>query len=388
MKFIKPRSVNESNSMESIIPDSIWELNSIFQKEGHKLYVVGGAVRDFLNNEKPKDFDLATDAEPQKVIDMLKPHFKVKDEVQGVDFAVVVVYTEDEPDGMEIATFREDVYGDKLGKTRNPDIKFTTIEKDVERRDLTFNGLFFDLEKKEIIDLVGGQKDLENKITRFVGKPADRIIEDPLRILRLLRFTTRYNFTIEEKTANAIKENGHTLSIITKERIWDSKNGEVVKAFKQAKDFQDYVNYVTAFALWDNILPNLEINSELKSQINLPIVVVQLVKGNSIKSVQKNLTKSKLSTDLINQVVFMLKLLDFNKEDILKFHSDKVRSKTADDTIEEWIKINGLKGDVLKFTKFVPTVSGEEVMKKFDMKPSRELGDKIKELEVINFEAL
>lgn len=388
MKFIKPRSVNESNSMESIIPNSIWDINSIFQKEGHKLYVVGGAVRDFLNNEKPKDFDLATDAEPQKVINMLKPHFKVKDGVQGVDFAVVVVYTEDEPDGMEIATFREDVYGDKLGKTRNPDVKFTTIDKDVERRDISYNALFFDLDKKEIIDLVGGQKDLENKITRFVGEPADRIIEDPLRVLRLLRFTTRYDFTIEEKTANAIKENGDKLSIITKERIWDSKNGEVVKGFKQAKDFQDYVNYVTKFALWDNILPNLNIIPQLKSQINLPIVVAQLVRGNNIKSVQKNLTKSKLSTDLIGQVVFMLKLLDFNREDILKFHSDKVRSGITNDTIEEWIKINGLKGDVLKFTKFVPTVKGEDVMKEFDMKPSRELGDKIKELEVINFEAL
>ena len=176
--------------MWSIIPESVKELHLLFKKNSKKLYVVGGAVRDFLNSEKPKDFDLCTDATPDEVLDILGRNYKTN--LQGKAFGVVVVYTHDQPKGMEIATFREDQYNDKLGVTRNPDVKFSTIEKDVERRDLTINGLFFDLDTKEIVDLVGGIEDLNNKIIRMIGDPELRIKEDPLRILRCLRAACRY----------------------------------------------------------------------------------------------------------------------------------------------------------------------------------------------------
>lgn len=181
---------NNRTDMWNIIPESVKELHLLFKQNNKKLYVVGGAVRDFLNNEKPKDFDLCTDATPDEVLEIVK---KYRTNLQGKAFGVVVVYTDDEPMGMEIATFREDQYNDKLGVTRNPDIKFSTIEKDVERRDLTINGLFFDLDTKEIVDLVGGVEDLKNKTIKMIGDPELRIQEDPLRILRCLRAACRYS---------------------------------------------------------------------------------------------------------------------------------------------------------------------------------------------------
>jgi len=180
----------ESNkTMLDIIPQSVKDLHKLFKASGKKLYLVGGAVRDFLTGDKPKDFDLATDALPDEVLGIISDKYRTN--LQGRAFGVVVVYTKDQPEGMEIATFREDLYDDKLGKTRNPDVKFTTIENDVLRRDLRINGLFYDLDKNEIVDLVGGIDDIKNGIISMIGEPDLRIKEDPLRILRAIRLACK-----------------------------------------------------------------------------------------------------------------------------------------------------------------------------------------------------
>jgi tRNA nucleotidyltransferase/poly(A) polymerase len=183
-KILKYKLFLESvkSDMWNIIPESVKDLQKMFSKKGKKLYVVGGAVRDFLKGDKPKDFDLCTDALPDEVLEIIGTEYKTN--LQGKSFGVVVVYTDDEPTGMEIATFRSDTYD---GKSRNPKVEYTTIENDVLRRDLSINSLFYDLEKKEIIDLVGGISDLESKVIRMVGDPEKRIEEDPLRIMRAIR---------------------------------------------------------------------------------------------------------------------------------------------------------------------------------------------------------
>lgn len=192
MKIKSYKSFLESNQSDfwSIIPQSIKDLNDIFKKAGKKLYLVGGSVRDFLTGDKPKDFDLATDALPDEVIKILQS-YNYDFNLQGKAFGVVVAYTKDQPMGLEIATFRSDIYDGKLGKTRNPDVQFTTIEQDVLRRDLRINGLFYDLDKKEIIDLVGGIEDIKNGVIGMIGDPDLRITEDPLRILRAIRMACR-----------------------------------------------------------------------------------------------------------------------------------------------------------------------------------------------------
>lgn len=174
------------SDMWNIIPQSVKDLQKIFSNNGKKLYVVGGCVRDFLKGDKPKDFDLCTDALPDEVLEIIGKKYKTN--LQGKSFGVIVVYTDDQPMGMEIATFRSDTYD---GKSRNPKVEYTTIDKDVERRDLRINGLFYDLEKKEIIDLVGGIDDIKNNIISMIGNPDLRIHEDPLRILRAIRMFCR-----------------------------------------------------------------------------------------------------------------------------------------------------------------------------------------------------
>jgi len=190
MKLKRYSQFLESKSdMWDIIPQSVKDLNTIFKKAGKKLYLVGGSVRDFLTGDKPKDFDLATDALPDEVLEIVGDKYRTN--LQGRAFGVVVVFTKEVPEGMEIATFRSDVYDGKLGKTRNPDVKFTTIDQDVLRRDLRINGLFYDLDKREIVDLVGGISDIENRVIGMIGDPDLRIKEDPLRILRAIRMACR-----------------------------------------------------------------------------------------------------------------------------------------------------------------------------------------------------
>jgi poly(A) polymerase len=189
LQFIKENISESKSDMWSIIPKSVKELHELFQSSGKKLYLVGGSVRDFLVGNKPKDFDLATDALPDEVLEIIGNRYRTN--LQGKSFGVVVVYTKEIPEGMEIATFRSDLYDGKLGKTRNPDVKFTTIDQDVLRRDLRVNGLFYDLDKKEIVDLVGGIDDIKNGVIGMIGDPDLRIKEDPLRILRAIRMACR-----------------------------------------------------------------------------------------------------------------------------------------------------------------------------------------------------
>jgi len=102
--------LESTKSMLDIIPQSVKDLHKLFAAHGKKLYLVGGSVRDFLTGDKPKDFDLATDALPDEVLEILGDKFRTN--LQGKAFGVVVVYTKDQPEGMEIATFRSDRYGD------------------------------------------------------------------------------------------------------------------------------------------------------------------------------------------------------------------------------------------------------------------------------------
>ena len=132
------------------LPKDILNIHSLFKQAGKQLFVVGGAVRDHLLGIEPKDFDLATNATPDEIIE-IATNGNLKIVEVGKAFGVVIV------GGHEIATFRKDI-----GKGRRPDsVEFTTIEGDVERRDLTINALFLNIDNGEIVDLVGGIQDLE-----------------------------------------------------------------------------------------------------------------------------------------------------------------------------------------------------------------------------------
>jgi tRNA nucleotidyltransferase/poly(A) polymerase len=368
------------SDMWDVIPQSVKDLNSIFKKAGKKLYLVGGSVRDFLLGEEPKDFDLATDAIPDEVINILRVN-GYKFDHHGKDFAVVVAYTDDCPEGIEIATFREDVYGDKLGKNRNPDVKFSTIEKDVMRRDIPFNAMFYDLDNREIVDLVGGRKDIESRITRFVGNPDLRIEEDALRILRVLRFSARYNFEISSDTKSSIVKNKEKLSIITKERIWD----EFKKSFKQASDFNNYLSTITELDLWDQIFPGCIINKDLIESNDFIIIIANLFKLNDVNGLERKMVQGyKIESDLSKKVVFLISFLDFKPEDVFDFYKKKIQSSIDNNLIQQWLDVQNIDDEwIVKFLDYKPTVSAEELMAKGFK--GAELGREIKRLEIEKF---
>jgi tRNA nucleotidyltransferase/poly(A) polymerase len=367
------------NDMWEIIPRSVKELHGLFKANGKKLYVVGGAVRDYLNGDKPKDFDLATDALPDEVLEIVGDKFRTN--LQGKLFGVVVVFTKEVPEGMEIATFRSDIYDGKLGKTRNPDVKFTTIDQDVLRRDLRINGLFYDLDKKEIIDLVGGIKDIKNKITRFVGNPDDRITEDPLRVLRVLRFSCRYNFTIDLDTKKSIIKNKNKLSIISQERIWD----EVKKSFKQAKSFKDYLQFFNEFDMWKEVFPGSKINTDIVECDEFTSYIANLFKFENTQTLERKMVLNyKIEIEITSKVVFLIDLLKLSPENAFDLYKKKIRCHISNSQIIDWLDTCGIYDKMfIRFIDYVPSVSAEDLMKKGFS--GKELGIEIKRIEIERF---
>ncbi|MGD0577099.1 MAG: HD domain-containing protein, partial [Candidatus Staskawiczbacteria bacterium] len=199
-----------------VIPKEVKKIIQDLQKSGFEAYIVGGCVRDFLLQIEPKDWDVTTNAKPEEIQKVFPDSFYEN------NFLTVTARTgskKPELAEVEITTYRlEAKYSDK----RHPDdVKYAKkLEDDLARRDFTINAMAMD-EKKKIVDLFEGQKDLKNKIIRTVGNAEERFNEDALRMLRAVRFATTLGFKIEEKTAEAIKKNSVWLEAISKERIRD-----------------------------------------------------------------------------------------------------------------------------------------------------------------------
>ncbi len=173
-----------------------------------KGYIVGGAIRDILLGLKPKDVDFATNLS-YETLKTLFSEYTPKE--TGKSFGVLRIRVNNVD--YEIAKFREDIYGKEEKVSFVDDIK-----NDLARRDFAINAMAYN-EIDGIIDLYGGQKDIENKIINFVGNAEERIIEDPLRVLRAFRFMSRLNFSLSENTIEAIKKQKSLLNGIPKERI-------------------------------------------------------------------------------------------------------------------------------------------------------------------------
>jgi poly(A) polymerase len=181
------------------------------QRNGHQALLVGGCVRDVLLGREPADYDVATDATPERVMELFPESIAV-----GAQFGVVLVPR----DGLkvEVATFRSDVgYSDG----RHPDrvVYSKTPEEDVRRRDFTINGLLMRHDSGEIQDYVGGHVDLKAGVIRAIGEPDRRFAEDKLRMMRAVRFAARFGFEIEHKTFAAIRRHAGAVTDVSAERI-------------------------------------------------------------------------------------------------------------------------------------------------------------------------
>lgn len=181
---------------------------------GYCSYWAGGCVRDLLLQQTPHDYDVATDASPDHVRKLFRRTLAV-----GAQFGVIEILGNEPGLHVQVATFRSDGH---YSDGRHPDsVRYGTPEEDAKRRDFTINGLFFDPVQEEVIDFVEGQRDLNNRLVRAIGDPAQRFEEDKLRMLRAVRFVSRLDFALEEQTAAAIKRMHPELKQVSAERITD-----------------------------------------------------------------------------------------------------------------------------------------------------------------------
>jgi len=232
------------------IPKEVKNIIQSLQKSSFEAYIVGGCVRDFLLGKEPKDWDVTTNAKPEKIQKVFPDSFYEN------NFLTVTVRTgsrKSELAEVEITTYRfEAKYSDK----RHPDeVNYAkTLEEDLSRRDFTINAMAIEVgkTKNKVIDTFDGQTDLKKKIIRTVGKAEERFSEDALRMLRAVRFATTLDFKIEEKTKEAIKKNSKWLEAISKERIRD----EFVKII-MADKAADGIEILRELGLLKYIVPEL-----------------------------------------------------------------------------------------------------------------------------------
>jgi poly(A) polymerase len=180
-------------------------------REGHQAFLVGGCVRDVLLGREPEDYDVSTDATPERVISLFPDAVAV-----GAQFGVIIVPLDGHK--VEVATFRSDI-GSADGRHPERVVFSSNPEQDVQRRDFTINGLLMRHDSGEILDFVGGQADLRAGIIRAIGEAVRRFAEDKLRMLRAVRFSARFGFPIEPETFAAIRSRAHEIGQVSAERI-------------------------------------------------------------------------------------------------------------------------------------------------------------------------
>jgi poly(A) polymerase len=221
------------------------EVAQRLRARGHIAYFAGGCVRDMVRGLPAKDFDIATDATPEVVQKIFTHTYAV-----GAHFGVVVVVENEF--NFEVATFRSD--GAYLDHRHPADVRFSSPEEDAKRRDFTINGMFFDPEKNEVIDFVGGRPDLDAKLVRAIGDPAARFAEDRLRMLRAVRFATVLDYQIDNPTWDALLASAASINEISAERIRE----ELLRIFLSPNRVRGW-DLLDQSGLLRTILPELDV---------------------------------------------------------------------------------------------------------------------------------
>ncbi len=236
---IIPRS-EHAISRSNINPNALKVLYRL-KGAGFDAYLVGGGVRDLLLGREPKDFDIATNALPEEVKKLFRNCLLI-----GRRFRLAHVRFE--RDVIEVATFRGQGDGDSEDEARTEtgrilrDNVYGTVEEDAWRRDFTINALYYNIEDFSVVDFVDGMKDLRAGVLRMIGDPEQRFREDPVRMLRAVRFAARLGFRIHRDTEAAIRTHGHLLEEIPAARLFDEslkllQSGNGVATFEQLRRY-------------------------------------------------------------------------------------------------------------------------------------------------------
>ena len=220
------------------------------EKAGFEAYIVGGCVRDLLMALTPKDWDVTTNARPEKILEIFSDG--KYENVFGTVLVPVKLANGETEAVVEVTTYRsEQGYSDR----RHPDkvVFEDSLEKDLSRRDFTINAMALKADGMTLVDFFGGEKDLKKKIIRAVGEPEDRFKEDALRMMRAIRLACQLNFTLEPKTERAIMKMAGGLKFVSAERIRD----ELVKILESDRADEGMIS-LQEMKLLQYLIPELE----------------------------------------------------------------------------------------------------------------------------------
>lgn len=212
-----PKRIRDHQLGPSILDASALKVIEVLNASGFQAYLVGGCVRDALCGVKPKDFDVATDAPLEAVSKLFR-----RSRIVGRRFPIVHVRLG--RDLIEVSTFRQSISDKVVHDDRGMilrDSAFGTLHEDAFRRDFTVNALYYDPSNAEIIDFVGGVEDIKAKKIQFIGDTKTRLAEDPVRILRALRFSAKLGFTISAEILSSVKNTAKRLEAIPPARLFD-----------------------------------------------------------------------------------------------------------------------------------------------------------------------
>ncbi len=266
----------EHNISRANISENALKVLYRLKKAGYQSYLVGGGVRDLLLGREPKDFDVATDARPEEVKRLFRNCRLI-----GRRFRLAHVHFG--PEIIEVATFRgqvgDDVEEDLLlqaddGRLLRDNV-YGSIEEDALRRDFTVNALYYNIEDFSVVDYVGGMQDLHAGTLRMIGDPAQRYREDPVRMLRAVRFAAKLGFRIHADSETPLWDLGGLLGDVSASRLFD----EVLKLFLGGCAVQSF-ELMRHYRLFGRLFPQTEAALAVEDQ-GFPLTLVARALANT-----------------------------------------------------------------------------------------------------------
>jgi len=279
------------------------------KKMEFEAYFVGGCIRDLLLKKHPKDFDITTSAHPNQIKKIFQNCRLI-----GRRFRLAHIYFK--KDIIELATFRASAEKAKEhevvtdhGMIIRSNV-YGTMDEDAERRDFTINALYYDPENQALTDFFNGYSDLQKKLVRMIGKPEERYREDPVRMLRAIRFAAKLDFKIEKKTEEPFKTLGHLLENVSPARLYDEvlkllQHGEGLKGFQLLRQYQllpylfpqthDILKQTHTLSFIEQMLKNTDLRVQNKKAIVPAFMYAALLWFPTLKTWQQLLCKRKSS---------------------------------------------------------------------------------------------
>jgi len=243
---------------KTLIDKDAQKVVKTLNKAGHEAYLVGGCIRDLLLGHKPKDFDIATSATPEQVHKTFK-----RSRLIGRRFRLVHIMFSSRK-YIEVATFRSGKVKSTIKGAIVGDNLYGTLKEDAFRRDFSVNGLYYDIQKSQVIDYVDGLEALNSSEIKMIGKPEERFQEDPVRMIRAIRFKVKLGATIDPNISKSISNQAHLLANIPAARLYD----ECIKLFHNENAYEIF-EQLLKFRLLNYLFPQTEETSFInKTLIN------------------------------------------------------------------------------------------------------------------------